>query len=169
MEKCVIVTPFLMLIDPTLWHPSWRGCAMKTARTTVRLLRPLEDGRESVRKILPCSFKECQNNFAPGEAQTHGLQVMRLTRCLLRYRGWLKTNVSILQHFTNKINDFKSSLSGLFFEKRLFIHRQLDTIPRRLVGWFIGWDMSGNRAGPVGQDWWHVSPGDVREYSGEHG
>ena len=26
--------------------------------------------------------------FAPGEARTHGLQIMRLTRCLLRYRGW---------------------------------------------------------------------------------
>ena len=25
--------------------------------------------------------------FAPGEARTHGLQIMRLTRCLLRYRG----------------------------------------------------------------------------------
>ena len=26
-------------------------------------------------------------SFAPGEARTHGLQIMRLTRCLLRYRG----------------------------------------------------------------------------------
>ena len=25
--------------------------------------------------------------IAPGEARTHGLQIMRLTRCLLRYRG----------------------------------------------------------------------------------
>ena len=25
--------------------------------------------------------------IAPGEAQTHGLQIMRLTRCLLRYGG----------------------------------------------------------------------------------
>ena len=25
--------------------------------------------------------------FAPGEARTHGLQIMRLTRCRLRYRG----------------------------------------------------------------------------------
>ena len=25
--------------------------------------------------------------FAPGEARTHGLQIMRLTRCLLRYGG----------------------------------------------------------------------------------
>ena len=25
---------------------------------------------------------------APGEARTHGLQIMRLTRCLLRYRGF---------------------------------------------------------------------------------
>jgi hypothetical protein len=26
---------------------------------------------------------------APGEARTHGLQIMRLTRCLLRYGGWV--------------------------------------------------------------------------------
>ena len=25
---------------------------------------------------------------APGEARTHGLQIMRLTRCLLRYGGY---------------------------------------------------------------------------------
>ena len=25
--------------------------------------------------------------IAPGEARTHGLQIMRLTRCLLRYGG----------------------------------------------------------------------------------
>ena len=29
----------------------------------------------------------CQQKFAPGEARTHGLQIMRLTRCLLRYGG----------------------------------------------------------------------------------
>ena len=28
-----------------------------------------------------------KKRFAPGEARTHGLQIMRLTRCLLRYRG----------------------------------------------------------------------------------
>ena len=28
-----------------------------------------------------------QKVFAPGEARTHGLQIMRLTRCLLRYGG----------------------------------------------------------------------------------
>jgi hypothetical protein len=26
---------------------------------------------------------------APGEARTHGLQIMRLTRCLLRYGGFI--------------------------------------------------------------------------------
>ena len=30
--------------------------------------------------------------FAPGEAQTHSLQIMRLTRCLLRYGGLMKFN-----------------------------------------------------------------------------
>ena len=61
-------------------------------------------------KLLSKRSKKCQMQFsfghktaAPGEARTHGLQIMRLTRCLLRYRGWLKTNVSILQHFTTKL------------------------------------------------------------------
>ena len=30
---------------------------------------------------------KCGKSFAPGEARTHGLQIMRLTRCLLRYGG----------------------------------------------------------------------------------
>ena len=30
-----------------------------------------------------------KKSIAPGEARTHGLQIMRLTRCLLRYRGLL--------------------------------------------------------------------------------
>ena len=30
---------------------------------------------------------DCEKEFAPGEARTHGLQIMRLTRCLLRYGG----------------------------------------------------------------------------------
>ena len=32
-------------------------------------------------------FSHTKKKFAPGEARTHGLQIMRLTRCLLRYRG----------------------------------------------------------------------------------
>ena len=31
--------------------------------------------------------------IAPGEAQTHGLQIMRLTRCLLRYGGSTLTSI----------------------------------------------------------------------------
>ena len=49
-------------------------------------------------KLLSKRSKKCQMQFsfghktaAPGEARTHGLQIMRLTRCLLRYRGWLKS------------------------------------------------------------------------------
>ena len=35
-----------------------------------------------------CDFpKKNRKRIAPGEARTHGLQIMRLTRCLLRYRG----------------------------------------------------------------------------------
>ena len=45
-------------------------------------------------KLLSKRSKKCQMQFsfghktaAPGEARTHGLQIMRLTRCLLRYGG----------------------------------------------------------------------------------
>ena len=31
--------------------------------------------------------REGEQKYAPGEARTHGLQIMRLTRCLLRYGG----------------------------------------------------------------------------------
>ena len=34
--------------------------------------------------------------IAPGEARTHGLQIMRLTRCLLRYRGCMWMNMVLL-------------------------------------------------------------------------
>ena len=33
--------------------------------------------------------------FAPGEARTHGLQIMRLTRCLLRYGGLWKNFLNL--------------------------------------------------------------------------
>ena len=49
-------------------------------------------GAVDILKFLSPSYIICQNNsfkkFAPGEARTHGLQIMRLTRCLLRYRGY---------------------------------------------------------------------------------
>ena len=35
----------------------------------------------------PAGISKCKMSFAPGEARTHGLQIMRLTRCLLRYGG----------------------------------------------------------------------------------
>lgn len=36
---------------------------------------------------------------APGEDRTHGLQIMRLTRCLLRYRGrWVHQRRPSSQH-----------------------------------------------------------------------
>ena len=38
--------------------------------------------------------------FAPGEARTHGLQIMRLTRCLLRYGGWVESR----QRLSNPLN-----------------------------------------------------------------
>ena len=52
-------------------------------------------------KLLSKRSKKCQMQFsfghktaAPGEARTHGLQIMRLTRCLLRYRGFDMTKVT---------------------------------------------------------------------------
>ena len=47
--------------------------------------------REKHLKISPdwTTRRKYQNRFAPGEARTHGLQIMRLTRCLLRYGGTL--------------------------------------------------------------------------------
>ena len=38
--------------------------------------------------------------FAPGEARTHGLQIMRLTRCLLRYGG----KISVWQTNSLRLN-----------------------------------------------------------------
>ena len=32
---------------------------------------------------------------APSEAQTHGLQIMRLTRCQLRYRGLVMIKITL--------------------------------------------------------------------------
>ena len=38
-------------------------------------------------EIVVVSNRKSLKVFAPGEARTHGLQTMRLTRCLLRYGG----------------------------------------------------------------------------------
>ena len=53
---------------------------------------------------------------APGEARTHGLQIMRLTRCLLRYGGtsdalWEAINLRKLLH---RGSDQKSMSEGGF-------------------------------------------------------
>ena len=50
---------------------------------------------------LPCSHLyirvlDCKTGIAPGEARTHGLQIMRLTRCLLRYGGLRRVGFVIL-------------------------------------------------------------------------
>ena len=39
-----------------------------------------------------------QQKFAPGEARTHGLQIMRLTRCLLRYGGYVFIQTTLPIH-----------------------------------------------------------------------
>ena len=61
-------------IEPRAFH-------MQSERSTTELhpllLTVVHERRQAVKK-----------NVAPGEARTHGLQIMRLTRCLLRYRGF---------------------------------------------------------------------------------
>ena len=47
--------------------------------------------------------------FAPGEARTHGLQIMRLTRCLLRYGG----EVSATQGIGRPVKKFALPTGGL--------------------------------------------------------
>ena len=47
--------------------------------------------------LLSIAEKESKT-FAPGEARTHGLQIMRLTRCLLRYGGSVMQEPSELIH-----------------------------------------------------------------------
>ena len=46
--------------------------------------------------------------IAPGEARTHGLQIMRLTRCLLRYGGL--------------VEDDKNARFTIFFGFLMFIN-----------------------------------------------
>ena len=42
-------------------------------------------------------FHKIKKSVAPGEARTHGLQIMRLTRCLLRYGGTTLPKKKILK------------------------------------------------------------------------
>ena len=60
-------------IEPRAFH-------MQSERSTTELhpllLTEVHERRQALKK-----------NVAPGEARTHGLQIMRLTRCLLRYGG----------------------------------------------------------------------------------
>ena len=48
--------------------------------------------------------------FAPGEARTHGLQIMRLTRCLLRYGGLVKVieNTIFVIFWLSNVHLYKS-------------------------------------------------------------
>ena len=61
-------------IEPRAFH-------MQSERSTTELhpllLTEVHERRQALKK-----------NVAPGEARTHGLQIMRLTRCLLRYGGY---------------------------------------------------------------------------------
>ena len=54
--------------------------------------------------------------LAPGEARTHGLQIMRLTRCLLRYGGWWEASVKASPLETVGTNICQNYLSEVGFE-----------------------------------------------------
>ena len=70
-------------IEPRAFH-------MQSERSTTELhpllLTVVHERRQAVKK-----------NVAPGEARTHGLQIMRLTRCLLRYGGTTLYDKKIVQ------------------------------------------------------------------------
>jgi hypothetical protein len=44
--------------------------------------------------------------FALGEARTHGLQIMRLTRCLLRYEGLVNSSSNYIKFYKNTLDSF---------------------------------------------------------------
>ena len=50
--------------------------------------------------------------LALGEARTHGLQIMRLTRCLLRYQGSCTENVSLVEKYRSKRQSCKCLKNG---------------------------------------------------------
>ena len=66
---------------------------------------------------------EFKNIYAPGEARTHGLQIMRLTRCLLRYGGlvvWTRQNCK-------KVAKTEESFEFIFFFFRAHSRVKLST------------------------------------------
>ena len=72
------------------------------SRQEPSILRPAVD--EAHREAVVSKTKK--NNFAPSEDRTHDLQIMRLTRCLLRYRGYVQhinIRVQIISCFPLKI------------------------------------------------------------------
>jgi hypothetical protein len=63
---------------------------------------------------------------APGEDRTHDLQIMRLTRCLLRYQGTCeikKKNLQFLQNHLRSLNMSPGKVSIQTFDKLSSINR----------------------------------------------
>ena len=79
---------------------AWPGFEPGTSRTRSENHTPRPSSRWIIEQNNVVVWKLWQNMYwgferqkkeiAPGEARTHGLQIMRLTRCLLRYRGGLR-------------------------------------------------------------------------------
>ena len=84
-------------------------------------------------------FSSCCSNFyfpqkmpAPGEARTHGLQIMRLTRCLLRYRGLLW--VCRFREMTSVATGQATSSTKRFPSKREIVCVGRESNPGQLLG-----------------------------------
>jgi hypothetical protein len=56
--------------------------------------------------------------FAPGEARTQGLQIMRLTRCLLRYGSCTGKHIMFKIYFTKSAQKMEESLRELQKRKK---------------------------------------------------
>ena len=86
-------------IEPRAFH-------MQSERSTTELhpllLTEVHERRQALKK-----------NVAPGEARTHGLQIMRLTRCLLRYGGILPSQEIISFHHKRGRKTFQAPLGLL--------------------------------------------------------
>ena len=83
-------------------------------------------------------LKNVWKNSAPGEDRTHGLQIMRLTRCLLRYRGRVLTEKPWLESISRNtyLWFLHSQNSQLIYLSPPRLPRDLKTGGERSLGWF---------------------------------
>ena len=90
--------------------------------------------------------------IAPGEARTHGLQIMRLTRCLLRYGGYVFIQTTLPIH---------SKVHQKFQSQKFYTHggtRTPNLRFRRPTPYPLGHAGMGTKAqrNLVGQTHWNI-------------